>query len=68
MNQFSPEALALLSAGAGMLDPRGTYGSAGAGINKGIRQGLGTYLPMAQFQAVQQSQQQAQQDNVANNE
>ena len=41
--------MGLLSAGAGMLDPRGTYGSTGASINRGLQQGLGTYIPMAQW-------------------
>lgn len=49
----TPEAiqgLALLSAGAGMMDSRGTYGGAGAQFNKGVQQGLNTYMPAMQFQ------------------
>ena len=42
--------LGLLSAGAAMLDPRGTDGNTGAALNKGVRAGLGTYIPMMQWQ------------------
>lgn len=51
MMQFDPANMALISAGAGMMDPTGTYGNAGAAINRGIQQGMKTYLPLAQFQA-----------------
>jgi hypothetical protein len=42
--------LGLLSAGAAMLDPRGTGGNTGAAFNKGIRAGMNTYIPMMQWQ------------------
>ena len=41
--------LGLLSAGAAMLDPRGTRGEIGASINKSVQAGLGTYIPMMQW-------------------
>lgn len=41
--------MSLLSAGAGMMDPRGTYGHAGASMNRAFKQGLGTYMPMVQW-------------------
>ena len=49
-----PLAMSLLSAGAGMLDPRGTYGNFGASFNRGVRQGMATYGPMWQQQQLQQ--------------
>ena len=51
MKQFDPAMLGLIAGGAAMMDPRGTYGSSGAAINKGIQAGLRSYLPLAQFQA-----------------
>ena len=42
--------LGLLSAGAAMLDPRGTDGNTGAALNKAVRSGLNTYVPMMQWQ------------------
>ena len=42
--------LGLLSAGAAMLDPRGTGGNVGASVNKSVQAGLGTYIPMMQWQ------------------
>ena len=41
--------MAGLQMGAGMLDPRGTGGSFGAALNKGVQQGMGAYVPMMMF-------------------
>lgn len=41
--------MGMMSAGAAMMDPRGTFGSAGASINRGLNAGLGTALPMMQW-------------------
>lgn len=49
--------MALLSAGAGMVDPRGTWGSFGASANRGVQQGLNTYVPLAQWQQRQEAMQ-----------
>lgn len=42
-------AMAMMSGGAAMMDPRGTYGSAGAALNQGFQAGMGSYMPMMQF-------------------
>lgn len=42
--------MSLLQAGAAASDPRGTYGSGGAAINNALRAGMGTYLPLMQWQ------------------
>lgn len=55
----------MLSAGAGMMDPRGTYGQFGAGFNRGIGQGVATYLPFAQFNVAQQANQKQQEAKKA---
>ena len=63
MFQVSPEqkrqalSMAALQAGAGMMDRRGTYGNFGTAFNRGVQQGMGTYIPMMMF--AQQSQEKA---------
>lgn len=50
LNNNQPAQLGLLSAGAAMLDPRGTNGNIGSSINKSVQAGLGTYVPLMQWQ------------------
>ena len=50
LDNNQPAQLGLLSAGAAMLDPRGTNGNIGSSINKSVQAGLGTYVPLMQWQ------------------
>ena len=45
-----PMQFGLLAGGAAMLDPRGTQGKVGSAINKGMQAGLGTMIPLMQWQ------------------
>ena len=69
MANFGPEQnpglWGLISAGAAMMDPRGTYGSFGAGLNRGVTAGLNTYGPWKQWQVQQQAAQQKQMQEAA---
>lgn len=42
-------AMALLTGGAQMMNPVGTFGNAGAQFSRGVQQGMGTFMPMMQF-------------------
>lgn len=50
MKMDMPMQFGLLAGGAAMLDPRGTGGNTGSAINKGMQAGLGTMLPLMQWQ------------------
>jgi hypothetical protein len=68
---IDPQLLAILSGSAALMDPRGTYGSAGAALNQGLQAGFGTYLPMMQWQQEAQAKKaqedyQRQQDTFKN--
>jgi len=59
----NPGMWGLISAGAAMMDPRGTYGNFGSALNNGLRQGLATYAPLKDYQLRQQAAQ-AQQEQM----